>query len=75
VVSNIIEGLLGKELRKAFGRFAAAEAKGHLTTPPLFGRGTAVVTGKYNLACNLEPTTPAKVVKDAWHLFRPGDGD
>jgi hypothetical protein len=66
VIEKVATGLLGPAIDALFGRFVDGNTSRTLNRPGALGDGQTVVTGSYHLACNLQPTTPGKVVKDAW---------
>jgi hypothetical protein len=66
VIEKVATDLLGPAIDALFGRFVDAKTARSLNRPGVLGGGQTVVTGSYHLACNLQPTTPAKVVSDAW---------
>jgi hypothetical protein len=67
VIEKIAAGILEPAIEALFGRFVDGNTSPTLTRPGALGGGQTVVTGNYHLACNLQPTTPGKVVKDAWN--------
>src|SRR4051812_8832514 len=67
VVEKIASGTLAPAIDALFGRFVEGKSSRTLNRPGVLGGGQAVFTGSYHLACNLQPTTPAKVVEDAWN--------
>ena len=66
VIEKVAMELLGPAIDALFGQYLAACTHRNVTRPGLFGGGQAVVEGRYHLACNLHPTTPEKVMDDAW---------
>jgi hypothetical protein len=62
VVSNLVAG----PLMAAFTRSVDAKVTREVQQPAVYGGGVKQVTGRYHLACNLEPTTPEKMAQDAW---------
>ncbi len=71
LVSGAIAPLVGSALEAAFGRAIDANTDHPVTRPALFGGGQRAIQGRYHLACNLHPTTPGEVAKDAWLKIRP----
>ena len=71
VVETVVGALVGPALEDAFGRSLDARTSRDVTRPGVYGGGTKSITGRYHLACNLSPTTPEKVVEDAWRGIRP----
>jgi len=67
VIEKVATGLLGPAIDALFGRFVDGKSTRTLNRPGVLGGGQTVVTGNHHLACNLEPTTPSKVVEDAWN--------
>jgi hypothetical protein len=72
-VGKVIDAIIQPALKVIFGRFSVANTKRSVSRPLLYGGKQRTVTGQYHLACNLEPTTLGKVLKDAWYAIRPGD--
>jgi hypothetical protein len=70
-VNGIVDGLLDKALLSLFGSGANAHATKDFPRPPLLGGGIMRASSNYHLACNLAPTTPAQVVRDAWDIWSP----
>jgi hypothetical protein len=68
-VSGVVGSLLESAIQDAFGRTLDASVPAATDQPELFGGKTVTVTGNYNLACNLAPTTLGDVAKDAWSLL------
>ena len=66
VIEKVATGLLGPAIDALFGRFVDANTARTLSRPGVLGGGQTLVGGSYHLACNLQPTTPGKVVSDAW---------
>jgi hypothetical protein len=62
VVSNLVAG----PLLAAFTRSVDATVTHDVQQPAAYGGGVKQVTGRYHLACNLEPTTPQEMAQDAW---------
>jgi hypothetical protein len=71
LVADVLTEVLKPAIDRALGSSVPATAERELTRPGLYGGGTKVVQGKYELACNLAPTTPAEVAKDAWNVLFP----
>jgi hypothetical protein len=71
LVDAALGGLLDDALSSALGSSVPAAATREVARPALYGGGTAVVKGRYTLACNLAPTTPGEVAKDAWQWLVP----
>jgi hypothetical protein len=66
VIETVATKLLGPAIDALFGRFVDGSTERQLARPAILGGGQTVVSGKYHLACNLQPTTPTQVVEDAW---------
>lgn len=62
VVSNLVAG----PLLAAFTSSIDATVTKNVKQPTAYGGGLKQVTGRYHLACNLEPTTPKEMAQDAW---------
>jgi hypothetical protein len=71
LVTNIVDGLLGRALGGVFGRSLDAAATRTVERPMVFGGRTIAVVGRYYLPCNLEAEEAESVAKDAWDIFRP----
>jgi hypothetical protein len=67
VIEKVAAGILGPAIDALFGRFVEGKSSRTLNRPGVLGGGQAVFAGSYHLACNLQPTTPAEVVEDAWN--------
>lgn len=70
-VNRIVGGLLESAIVTLFGSGAKAHASREVKRPALLGGGTLTTSNDYHLACNLAPTTPGQVVKDAWDIWSP----
>ena len=66
VIETVATKLLGPAIDALFGRFVDGSTTRQVARPGILGGGQTVVSGGYHLACNLQPTTPAQVVDDAW---------
>jgi hypothetical protein len=66
VIETVATKLLGPAIDALFGRFVEASTTRQVARPGILGGDQTVVSGRYHLACNLQPTTPAQVVNDAW---------
>ncbi len=72
-LSGFVGALLESAVQDAFGRSLDATVSNDTHPPELFGgdKVTATVTGHYQLACNLKPTTLGNVAADAWNKLMP----
>lgn len=70
-VNGIVGELLDDTLVTLFGTGVNAHATKDVRRVPLLGGGQLQTASEYHLACNLAPTTPAQVVKDAWDVWSP----
>ncbi len=68
-VSGIIDGLLKKALRSIFGDAAVATAHRDVRRPAPLGKSSVRVSSEYHLPCNLAPSRPLDVAKDAWRIW------
>jgi len=66
IVGTIAGELVGGPLLAAFTSSVDAKVTRDVEQPAAFGGGLRTVTGRYHLACNLEPTSPEKMAEKAW---------
>ncbi len=66
VISRVLEPVL----EAAFGSAVQATAPREFERPGLYRDNPSPVTGTYQLACNVSPTTPLQVAKEAWNAIR-----
>ncbi|HKY34862.1 MAG TPA: hypothetical protein VJN18_02880 [Polyangiaceae bacterium] len=66
IIGTIVGDLVGGPLLAAFTSSVDAKVTRDVEQPGAFGGGLKTVTGRYHLACNLEPTTPEKMAEKAW---------
>ncbi|MGC4068885.1 MAG: pilus assembly protein [Polyangiaceae bacterium] len=67
VLENFVERYLAQAVTKRFD----AEKTVKQARPPMFGGGTRVLRGKYDLACNVRPQRQRDVVTAVWNQFKP----
>jgi hypothetical protein len=66
-VASVVSNLVAGPLLAAFTRSVDATVTLEVKQPIAYGGGLKQVTGRYHLACNLEPTTPEEMAQDAWN--------
>lgn len=71
VVRDLIRDQVVSRLAAALTHDIEATTTVERERPNLFGAGKTVIDGKYRLACNLRPQTPAQLLDTAWHKLMP----
>jgi hypothetical protein len=66
IVGAVVGDLVAGPLMAAFTSSVDATVSKDVQQPATFGGGLKRVTGRYHLACNLEPTSPEQMAQDAW---------
>jgi hypothetical protein len=66
IVGTIIGELVAGPLMSVFTKSVDANVTRDVQQPASYGGGLRKVSGRYHLACNLEPTTPEDMALDAW---------
>lgn len=69
--ANVVSKMVDPALKAAFGSAIDVNVSRGVTQPLLYGGHAQSTSGNYHLACNLKPTTPLDVAKDAWHRVSP----
>jgi hypothetical protein len=71
VLDAILEQVLAGRVRDVFESGVTTTVDQPIEVPRVLGKDAAVVTGRYHLACNLEPKTIEQLLEEAWYVIWP----